>query len=364
MSQASANKTPWERARAYQASLTTLGAIVTDADYLQPADILLDLYGEDIRARAFTTQDPGRGEMMLRPDFTVPIAQAHMRAASATDAARYTYMGKVFRKQGSDSTRPSEFVQVGFEIFGSEDPAKADAEVFAALAGLLQGLPVVPVSGDMGILRAAVMGLETTAARRSALMRHLWRPRRFKALLDRFGGLAPMPPARAALLAKAEPMADMPPLYGLRSRAEIAARIEALRLDAAAPPISRGEREGLDALLSIREMSPIALKILQDIAKEMPSIVVAVSRFAARLDALVARGISVDSLPFEASFGRSSMEYYDGFVFDFAADQVHGLPAVASGGRYDALTAILGGGTGVPAVGGVVRPELISELEG
>ena len=45
---------------------------------LQPAGTLLDLYGEDIRARAYVTDDPVRGEMMLRPDFTVPVVQAHM----------------------------------------------------------------------------------------------------------------------------------------------------------------------------------------------------------------------------------------------------------------------------------------------
>jgi hypothetical protein len=44
---------------------------------LLPADTLLDLYGEDIRARAFVTRDDA-GERMLRPDFTVPIVQMHM----------------------------------------------------------------------------------------------------------------------------------------------------------------------------------------------------------------------------------------------------------------------------------------------
>lgn len=34
------------------------GAIAVDADILQPAETLLDLYGEDIRARAYVTHDP------------------------------------------------------------------------------------------------------------------------------------------------------------------------------------------------------------------------------------------------------------------------------------------------------------------
>lgn len=62
---------------------------------LQSAELLLDLYGEDIRARAYVTSDALRGEQMLRPDFTVPVVQMHM--AHGADPARYTYAGEVFR---------------------------------------------------------------------------------------------------------------------------------------------------------------------------------------------------------------------------------------------------------------------------
>jgi ATP phosphoribosyltransferase regulatory subunit len=350
----------WDRARAYQDVFMAHGAAVTDADYMQQSDLLLDLYGEDIRARAFTTQYPVRGELMLRPDFTVPIVQHHM--ASGADPARYTYMGKVFRKQDRIEARATEFVQVGFEIFDGSDPAAADAEVFATFAGILRDVPVTASTGDIGILRAAVQGLNTTPARRGALMRHLWRPRRFKALLDRFGGVTPVPETRKALLAQADPMASMPPLLGLRTTQEISARLDALREDLAADPISQGERDLLDALLRVRETSPNALVALRDISVDFPSISQAIDGFAARLEALSARDIDVETLPFEASYGRSSMEYYDGFVFGFAADAGLNMPAVATGGRYDALTAVLGGGKGVPAVGGVIRPALVADL--
>lgn len=343
------------------------GAQVTDAEYLQPADILLDLYGEDIRARAFTTQDPLRGEQMLRPDFTVPIVQAHMaRSAIGThgaEPARYTYLGKVFRKQEEYEDRPTEYVQVGYEVFDGADPAAADAEVFATIAGLLSGVPVTAVTGDIGILRAAVQGLNTTERRRAALLRHLWRPQRFKTLLDRFCGFTPMPPARAALLSQTDPMADVKEVPGLRSRAEIEARIDIIREDAAAAPLAQGERELLDALLSVRETAPNALSHLRDISVDLTSISGAVDGLSARLDALAARGIDVDNMAFEASFGRTSMEYYDGFVFGFEAPADCNLPPVATGGRYDALTAVLGGGTGVPAVGGVIRPAAVVALE-
>lgn len=348
---------PIDLARDYLTAIAAKGAVIVDADVLQPAGTLLDLYGEDIRGRAFTTHDPIRGEQMLRPDFTVPIVQGHM--AHGAEPARYTYMGKVFRKQDMDDTRPTEFVQVGYEIYERDDPAAADAEVFATLADLLKDVPVTPATGDIGILRAAVSGLNTTDQRRAALMRHLWRPRRFKALLDRYCGVSAVPAERAALLALDDPMAKLPPVLGLRSESEIALRIDNLRMDADVDPISTMERDLLDAVLAIRATAPNALTALRDIAVDLTSISDAVDRLAARLDALSARGIDVDTLPFEASFGRTSMEYYDGFVFGFSADPALNLPPIASGGRYDALTAVLGGGVGVPAVGGIIRPALV-----
>ena len=93
----------------------------------------------------------------------------------------------------------------------------------------------------------------------------------------------------------------------------------------------------------------------------MPTISGAVDRFEARLTALRARGIDTASLAFEASHGRTALEYYDGFVFSFLKD---GMPPVASGGRYDALTAVLGAGAFIPAVGGVIRPGLVARLKG
>ena len=40
------------------------GAEVVELDFLQISNVLLDLYGEDIRGRAFITNDPVYVEMM------------------------------------------------------------------------------------------------------------------------------------------------------------------------------------------------------------------------------------------------------------------------------------------------------------
>ncbi len=347
------------------AAFLAAGAVPVEADILLPAETLLDLYGEDIRARAYITADPLNGEMMLRPDFTVPVVQAHM--AGGAEPARYAYMGEVFRRQEHLDGRAREYMQVGYEVFDRAAP-EADAEVFALFADLLADLHLRAATGDIGILMAAVRGLSTTDRRKAALLRHVWRPHRFKALLDRFAGRAPVPAARAALLQRLA--ADTPaaliqaagPLVGLRTAEDIAARAEALLEDAKAPPIAAPEAALLYDLLALEAPAQSALAHLRGITPMLPAIGPAVDRFAARLEALAARGVDVAALPFEASHGRTTLEYYDGFVFSFHGPA--GLPPVASGGRYDALTAVLGAGRSIPAVGGIIRPGLVARLRG
>jgi ATP phosphoribosyltransferase regulatory subunit len=233
--------------------------------------------------------------------------------------------------------------------------------VFCLIAQALGPAPLRAATGDIGILLAAVDALETTAPRRAALRRHIWRPRRFRALMDRFSGRAPVPASRQAVIAGQLAPTGAPEI-GLRSMAEIKARIAALREDAQAGPIPASQVALIDAILDVREAMPYALEQLRDISVDLPAIVPAVARMAQRMQALERRGIDVARLDFEASYGRSTMEYYDGFVFGFYAETRADLPAVASGGRYDALTAVLGQGRSIPAVGGVIRPGLLAEL--
>ncbi|MXQ09626.1 ATP phosphoribosyltransferase regulatory subunit [Alphaproteobacteria bacterium GH1-50] len=345
-----------------RAAFEARGAEPVEADILQPAGALLDLYGEDIRARAFVTHDPIRGEMMLRPDFTVPLVSRHM--AEGRGQARYTYAGEVFRRQEDDPERASEYLQVGYELFNGMDAAEADAEVFATFATLLEPLGLRAEMGDIGLLRAAVAGLNTSDARKAALLHHLWRPRRFKALIERYAGSGVADARRAALLDADEPFDGAKAEIGLRSREEILSRIAALRAERETEPLGAADVAGVDALLAVSGPAPEALSTLQALCDRLPSIIGAVDDLARRMDALDARGVALDRVRFETSHGRTMLEYYDGFVFGFYAEDRPELPPVATGGRYDALTRAMGGGTGIPAVGGAIRPGLILLLGG
>ncbi|MGR3635844.1 MAG: ATP phosphoribosyltransferase regulatory subunit [Shimia sp.] len=349
------------RAAELSAQFQAAGAVSVETPVLLPVEVMLDLYGEDVRGRAYVTSDALRGEQMLRPDFTVPVVQMHM--AHGAEPARYTYAGEVFRRQEDDAARANEYLQVGYEVFDRENPAASDAEVFAVVQAALGDVPVRAATGDIGILAAAVAGLDTTERRKKALGRHIWRPRRFKALLDRFAGRTELPASRVKLLAAENPLEHGFPDIGLRTQDDVAARIDWLREDAEMPAISAMQVELIEALLNVRETLPNALEHIRDLAVDMPAISEASFRLRDRIAAMDARGVDVENLDFEASYGRTSMEYYDGFVFGFYAEGRADLPPVATGGRYDALTLVLGQGREIPAVGGVVRPGILVDLE-
>ena len=340
-----------------QEAFARRGAEPFEAPVLIEAGALLDLYGEDIRARAFVTHDPSLGEMMLRPDFTLPLVRRHL--SEGRGAARYTYSGEVFRRQEDDPDRPYEYLQTGFEIIGEADEAATDAEVFAAFSDLLQPLGLTAAIGDLSLLRAAIEGLSTSEARKAALLHHLWRPRRFRRLIERYAEGSGGAGLQAVLDAGAM-MAGGAPEIGLRSREEVEARIEALRAEAEVPPIPRAEVDAVEAIMDLSGPAPQVADALDAIAGDMPAVAEAAALFRARLAAIAGHGIDIGALSFEGSFGRTTLEYYDGFVFGFfgAGD----LPPVATGGRYDALTRAVGENGGVPAVGGVIRPGLTLRL--
>ena len=344
-----------DAAGALRTRFEAAGALCVETAALQPADLLLDLYGEDIRARAFVTRDPVHGEFMLRPDYTVPVARMHM--TGKVQAARYTYLGPVWRMQPPGSLRPAESLQVGYELFDHGDRAAADAEVFGLMADILASDGLDMTVGDMGILIAAVAGLDTPERRKAALRRHLWRPNRFRRLLEQF-----CRPDREPARETGAADAGTRRLVGLRSREEIDRRLGELELEARTPPLAAEEVTTLAAVLDLRGTLVTAMRELEGLAAGMPALLPAVETMAARADALRSVRVDVDGLRFDASHGRANMEYYDGFVFGFRAASLPGRPVVASGGRYDALTGVLGRGRQVPAVGGVIRPEVLAAV--
>ena len=86
-----------------------------------------------------------------------------------------------------------------------------------------------------------------------------------------------------------------------------------------------------------------------------------------RLECLSELDIDVKNIDFEVSFGRTSLEYYDGFVFEMMSKKPYNSIALAQGGRYNELTRILSQLEGCQkspnSVGGIIRPEILQSIK-
>jgi ATP phosphoribosyltransferase regulatory subunit len=350
---------------ALMARFEAAGAERVDPAALQPAGALLDVYGEDLRGRAYTVEDGDGTERVMRPDFTVPVMQLHL--ASGGGPGRRAYLGPVWRRQPPGSSRPAEHLQAGVELIGEAGP-EADATVFVLIQeALAEGGVEAPrvVTGDLGVVIALLHATPMPPARRAALRRHFWRPARFQSLLRRYAApSAPPPsPSRAPLLADAgrvdDAIAAAGEFVGARRPAEIRARLAALAEDAVAAPVPADCAAAIEAALKVEGPAASAHAALSDIARGAGlDIAPALDRLAGRLDALDARGVDPATLPFRAATART-LEYYDGFVFEMAAPGRDNLPPLAGGGRYDGIAAALGAPTPIPAVGAMIRPEAL-----
>jgi ATP phosphoribosyltransferase regulatory subunit len=344
------------------------GYVRIEPPILQPADLFLDLLGEDMRRRAFLTSDPDGREYCLRPDFTIPVSLHHLQTSEGAIGA-YAYHGPVFRFR---SGAPSEVRQAGFENFGRRDIEAADAEMLglaidaAAALGLAE--PDIRM-GDAGLLGAMLDALKLPPAWRRRLATDVQRSKNLDEDLARLGEAAPKeggaayagflaalegsdPGAARAAVADLLSIAGIKPVGG-RSVDEIADRF----LEQAA--LSSGDRvpgeivelarrifrvEG-DPDAASAAMRAIATQARLDLGAALDS-------FDRRTGFIAARDIDVAAIHFATAFGRR-LDYYTGFVFEISdptRPQTAALPLVG-GGRYDRLMSQLGAAESIPAVG-------------
>lgn len=349
------------------------------------AENLLDLYGEDVRARAFVFDGPD-GDLCLRPDLTLSICRYHLTREHAKRQARYIAAGPVFRRPLPEDDRAGQFRQIGAEWFGGEDAAAVDAEIFARTQGALleSGCAIEVTTGDLGILFSLIDAAPIPDRWRARLKRHVWRPRRFRALL---GELCEGSTDEAGRLAFLKALGSLAPEQargavthmldlsgtahvGLRTHEEISARFLEQAEDAQAHPLPREIVSAIEETAALKAPCADALDRLHGIATETGlALGPALQRFERRMAALERQGIDAATLPFDGDFGRN-IEYYDGFVFEIvdrglAAAEDRRAAQLAGGGRYDSMlpAAARAFGTAPPAaigaIGTALRPETI-----
>jgi ATP phosphoribosyltransferase regulatory subunit len=324
---------------------------------LQPAEIFLDLSGEDIRRRMFVTQDAASNELCLRPEYTIPVCRHHIAAGSG-GAASYAYHGPVFRLRAGET---GEFLQAGVESIGRHDYAAADAEIVGlAIEGVaLLGLADPQVTlGDMALLEAVLEALDITGAAKRRVVRSIvsrrplagepaGRTREHAGLLAAIEGQDPK--AAKAFVEDVLSIAGISSVGG-RSAGEIAERF----LAKASNPSGDLAQEALAVLsryLAVRGDPDSAAAQIRALAAEAGlNLSGALDQFEERNGFMAARGLDIGAFVFAADFARN-LDYYTGFIFEAVDPRRPEDKPVIGGGRYDRLLQHLGALSPVPAVG-------------
>ena len=329
-------------------------------------EILLNLYGEDLRSRAFNINDPLTGEKILRPEFTVPMVMMHMSRKKKYGI--YSYNGCVWRKQISSSSEKNEIPQVGIEIFHEENSAKYDAKVFKLFFDIINFDCVEFEIGDLGVLRSILDLIEISDYKKRILLKHIWRPKRFLSLIEKFSDtrLALKSERYLLDLKKLDQIKSSldngKSIFGLRTIDEIKERINLINEENYTLPINQKDKDLIIKVQSLSCKLDKAPFILEGLFGEEKKFLNSIDKLKERNEELKNLKININDILFAVSHLRSGAEFYDGFTFGFFKKNDKNLPAIAKGGRYDALTRIIGNGEGLPAIGGMIRPDLYSFL--
>jgi ATP phosphoribosyltransferase regulatory subunit len=335
------------------------GYLCVEPPVLQPADVFIDLSGEDMRRRMFLTQDADGREVCLRPEYTIPVCRQHL-AAHGTQPASYAYRGPVFRLR---TRATGEFFQAGIESIGRPDASAVDAEIVAlALEGLgALGLGGATVRlGDMGLLGAVIDALGLAPATKRRLTRAIVSGRGIAGLSNsdetqaspEYAGLLAAIEGQAPQAAKAF-VEDIIAIAGIarvggRTAGEIAERFLARAANRSGLP--EDAREILRRYLAISGDPDLAVENICALAREARlDLSRAIDAFEERIGFMAARGLDVSAYRFAADFARN-LDYYTGFIFEVHDPRRPDQPIVG-GGRYDRLLQHLGAGAPVPAVG-------------
>ena len=324
---------------------------------------LVDLYGEDLKLRAYTTSDPVRGEQILRPDFTIPILLQHLRGNSLQ--AKYFYSGNVWRRQNFKSIIPNEQYQMGFELFDSKKTKSisSDVEAYLLINKILSKYKVNSVTGDVQVLTSAINDLDISDYKKTSLKRHLWRPKRFMRLLDLYSkqttsGRNIRLHKSTTLLRWKEKLREFKSFDGVRTKTDIKERIEILEQELSQNLIANSEKNFLLKLMRFQSNLNEAAKNILSLSLVGGTFGQAIENFERRV-ALLSEHIDTKKVKFQVIYGLTTLEYYDGFVFGFQFN--HGkFPPIAQGGRYDNLVSSLSKkGKSICAIGSMLRMDFL-----
>lgn len=272
---------------------------------IEPYELYAAKSGEEIKHRMYTFTDFGGRKVVLRPEATASISRLVVRKfRSESLPIRLGYVLSVFRYDEPQRGRYREFLQAGFELFGSKN-VEADAEILQISNDLMRHLGFQDYSfkiGNQGLMKALLSSSGIQESSQGIILNYI-----DKGQLE-----------------------------------EAESEIMKLSLNSKGPEIANKVKQL--ALLSKEAKGEELLERGSDIVKDVPGAKVALSSLSEVID--LCRGIAVDRLKIDLGFVRG-LEYYTGTIFEV---WIPGFPvAVNGGGRYDGLTGLFG--YPLPAVG-------------
>ena len=277
------------------------GFVEYEAPILESVDLYKVKSGEEIASQLFHFEDKGGREVAMRPELTPSlIRMAGPEFRHAPKPMKWFEIGPCFRYEKPQKGRTREFYQFNCDIIG-EDSADADAELIALAIDLMIQLGFS--KGDFA-LRLSHRATWSEFARNEGLGAE--QVEEFLKIIDKF---------------EKESEERLAPLFS-----ELGTSYRAVKEFMETPDMGEEATESINAVM----------------------------------ESLQARGLD-EYIEVDAGIVRG-LAYYTGTVFELF-DKKHGLRAIAGGGRYDGLCALVNGPKNdLPAVGFAMGDVVMGEL--
>lgn len=362
-------------AETLQATMTRYGYELVDTPIVQPAELFLTKAGDRLVTQLFTFERNGK-QLALRPEFTATAAYDYVhRYNEQPVVTRWQYSGPVFIDESGQGSLDKPQYSIGAELIGLPGPL-AEAEIMAMA---VDGLKAAGLNdwqlliGHVGLMRHLLERFRLDSRTQRVLLSHLGdlKHRGKDYVLGLIGQLMLKPEdgSSAALVSE-----DASAAINTQQM------LDAL-LDATQRNITMGGRTRHDIVRRLLQKRQRAADYDQIVAAvdflvawgeidltPNEAFVIIEQHIGADADAaellanwrqvvalLEASGVPAERLRIRPDLART-WDYYTGIVFEIYTGEGQHL---AGGGRYDELTALVGGTGAVPAAGFVYYPNQI-----
>ena len=256
----------------------------------------------------------------------------------------------------------------------------ADVEVFVKIYNALKKEGINNFKtyfGDVSLFQEFINVLDIPELWKKSLLEKFWNEDEFKILLDeiskkninndKFAERVYSLDIESALeLVRGTINSSDGSFFAGRSLEEITDRLRKKGESYSLKPLSDSTKKLITEFLSIKDTPSLAISRLRKLCKSLDrSLLNKIDEVEKRFEIINSNGVDFNNAIFGAEKGRD-VEYYSGFLYDFAWNNNNESIYIGGGGRYDDLIKLLGSENRIPAVGAALnlkKVERISQIE-